>query len=73
MVITKETRLKDILSDYTWMKDEIIKINDKFKLLNTPVGKVMIGKATVADMSMRSGMEADELIKRISGLIESHK
>ena len=41
MNITKDTKLKDILMEYPWIKDEIIKINDKFKMLNTPIGKVM--------------------------------
>ena len=37
--ITKETKLKDILAEYPWLKDELYKVNDKFKMLGTPVGK----------------------------------
>lgn len=73
MEITKDTKLKDLISTYPWLKDEITKVNDKFKMLNTPVGKVMLGKATIAEMSKKSGMDADAIISKISELVESHK
>ena len=47
--------------------------NEKFKLLSTPVGKVMINKVTVEDMSKKSGMPEAELIERLIKLIESHR
>ena len=73
MEITKDTKLKDLIIKYPWLKDEMAKVNDKFKLLNTPVGKVMLGKATLTEMSKKSGMDSDVLISRISDLIKSHK
>lgn len=73
MDITKDTKLKDLIITYPWLKDEMAKVNDKFKLLNTPVGKVMLGKATITEMSKKSGMDADVLISRISDLIKAHK
>lgn len=73
MEITRDTKLKDMISTYPWLKDEITKVNDKFKMLNTPVGKAMLGKATIAEMSRKSGMDADAIISKISALIESHK
>ena len=36
MEITNKTKLKDLLSEYPWLKEEIVSINDKFKLLHTP-------------------------------------
>lgn len=73
MEITKDTKLKDLISTYPWLKDEMAKVNDKFKMLNTPVGKVMLGKATITEMSKKSGMDADVLISRISDLIRAHE
>ena len=73
MEITRDTKLKDLISTYPWLKDEIARVNDKFKMLNTPVGKVMLGKATIADMSRKSGMEPDIIISKISELVASHK
>ncbi len=73
MEITRDTKLKDLISTYPWLKDEITKVNNRFKMLNTPVGKVMLGKATIAEMSRKSGMEPDIIISKISELVESHK
>lgn len=73
MNITKGTKLADLLAEYPWLKDEIAKVNDKFKMLNSPLGKVMAKKATIADMSEKSGMDADEIIKGLTDLISSHK
>ena len=73
MEITKETKLADLLAEYPWLKGEMAKVNEKFKLMNSPVGKIMLGKATIAEMSKKSGMEIDKLVSRLKTLIEEHK
>lgn len=73
MEITKATKLKDLIGTYPWLKDEMTKVNNKFKMLNTPMGKMMLGKATITEMSKRSGIDADVLISRISDLIKAHE
>ena len=70
--ITAETRLSDLIAQYPWLKEEIVKVNEKFKMLNSPVGKIMMGKATIAEMSKRSGIEMDVLIGRLNEIIENH-
>ena len=71
--ITKDTKLKDLLDEYSWLKDELVKVNGKFKMLNTPMAKVMLKKATIADMSQKSGMEAETLIHKLTELISMHE
>lgn len=73
MNITKDTKLKDLLEKYPWLVDEAIKISSKFKVLNSPVGKMMVRKATIADMSAKSGLGTDEIIDKITELIKAHK
>ena len=73
MEITKDTKLADLIVQYPWLKTEMAKVNEKFKMLNTPVGKIMLGKATIAEMSKKSGMEIDKLVSRLKTLIEEHK
>ena len=73
MNITRETKLKDLLSEYPWLKDEISKVNEKFKMLNTPVGKIMLGKADIAEMSKKSGMDEAQIIAKLTELIQSHQ
>ena len=72
MEITKDTKLSDLIAQYPWLKAEMTKVNEKFKMLNTPVGKIMLGKATIAEMSKKSGMDADIIISRINELISNH-
>ena len=72
MQITRDTKLLDLINQYPWLKDESPKINEKFKMLNTPMGKIMMGKATIVEMSKKSGMDADTLIRKLQQLIGSH-
>ncbi|MBR2794966.1 MAG: DUF1858 domain-containing protein [Solobacterium sp.] len=72
MNITKDTKLKDLLSEYPRLKEELSRVNDKFRMLNTPMGKMMLGKADIAEMSRKSGMDAEELISKLTELIRSH-
>ena len=72
MQITRDTRLLDLINQYPWLKDELPKINEKFKMLNTPIGKIMMGKAAIVEMSKKSGMDADTLIRKLQQLIGSH-
>ena len=69
MNITKNTRLKDLISTYPWLKEELSQVNEKFKMLNTPMGKIMLGKATISEMGKKSGMDAEEIITKISAMI----
>ena len=73
MEITNKTKLKDLLSEYPWLKEEIVSINDKFRLLHTPLAKVMLGKADIKMMSEKVGMPEDVLIQKLAGIIASHK
>ena len=73
MEITKDTRLADLITQYPWLKGEMAKVNEKFKMLNSPIGKMMMGKATIAEMSKKSGMEAEVIIGKIKELIVKHQ
>lgn len=70
MNINKETKLADLLKEYPWLIDELAKVNDKFKMVKTPMGKIMLKKATVAEMSKKSGMDEAALISKIEERIE---
>ena len=73
MEITKDTKVKDIVAAYPWLIDEAIKISDKLKVLKTPLGKMMMAKATIEDASKKSGIEVDEIIRKINEMIEGHE
>lgn len=70
--ITPDTKLMDLIKKYPFLKDELPKTNKKFKLLKTPMAKVLMRKADIAEMSRRSGISADELVQILNKMIESH-
>ena len=73
MEINKETKLSDLIAQYPWLKEEMAKVNEKFKMLNSPIGKIMLGKATIVEMSKKSGMEVEAIIGKIKELISKHQ
>ena len=73
MEITKETKLADLIAQYPWLKAEMAQVNPKFKMLNSPVGKLMMGKATIEEMSKRSGMETSRIINKLQEIIKNHQ
>lgn len=70
--LTPATRLKDLLAKYPQLKGELAQINPAFKMLSTPLARIMIPKATVAMMSERSGMPLNELIAAITARIQKY-
>ena len=67
--ITAQTRLKDLLKQYPFLKGRLPELNPKFKMLNTPLGKLILGKVDVQMMSERSEIPLDKLIEGIKKLI----
>ena len=71
--ITASTRLKDLLEHHPWLKGALTEINPAFKMLSSPLARIMIPKATVGMMSERSGMDLQSLIDAIKKRIAEHK
>jgi len=68
-----DTRLKHLLDVYPWLKAELPQINPAFKMLSSPLARIMIPRATISMMSERSGMPIPELIAAIQARIAAHK
>jgi len=71
MEITKETRLSDLLETYPQLKDTLLAISENFRLLHTPMGRIMLKKATVGAMAARAGMAPERLIEQLNAQIVS--
>ena len=68
--ITAETFLKDIFADYPALKDQMEEISPKFKMLKTPLARIMLPKATIKIASERTGVELNTLIAEIKRRLE---
>ena len=59
MEINENTRLKDILAAYPWLPEALIQIDGRFKLINNPIGKMLIRTATVEDAAKKRAIPWD--------------
>ena len=75
MEINGSTRLTDILAQYPWLPDELIRMDGRFGIIKTPIGKMMIKNATnatVTDMCKKTGLSEKELISKLSEMVQAH-
>lgn len=72
MEINKATRLSEILAKYPWLPDELVKIDGRFGIIKTPIGKMMIKNATIADAVKKTGLQENVLISELKKIIEAH-
>lgn len=72
MQFNTETKLTDILKEYPWLPDELVKIDGRFHILKTPVGKMMIKNATIADASQKTGLPVDVLTEQLTKMVSEH-
>ncbi len=66
MVVTKDTRLKDIIEHDPSIKEKLMAYNSNFEMLKSPLAKVIVPVATVEMMSERSGVELETLIAKLN-------
>ena len=72
MNYNSQTKLTDILAEYPWLPEELIKLDSRFKIVNTPIGKMMIKNATLADLSEKAGLSTDELLQKLREMVDRH-
>ena len=73
MEINENTRLKDILAAYPWMPDALIQIDERFKIIHNPIGKLLIRTATVGDAAKKAGFPIDRVLEELKKLIAKHE
>ena len=70
--IDGNTYLKDLIKVYPKLKDDMIKISDNFKLLQTPLAAVMLPTVTLKKASERGEVELNILIEKIKEIIKTY-
>lgn len=71
--INADTFIKDIFADYPALKNQMEEINPKFKMLKTPLARLILPKATIKIASERTGLEVADLLAEIKKRIEEYK
>ena len=70
--INKDTYLKDLIKIYPNLKKDMIKISEKFKILQGPLAAVMLPKATLEKVSEKGDIDLNTLIEKIKELIKTY-
>lgn len=73
MEVTKDTKLMDILNEYPWLSEELLKVDSRFKLLDSALGRIILKKATVEDLSKKAGESPEFLISELNKILEEHE
>ena len=50
-----------------------MKLDKRLEIINSPLVKLFIRRATLADASKRSGYPVDEIIRQMQKLIDEHE
>ena len=73
MNITKNTKVADIMAEYPWLKQELIRKNAKFRKLDSPIARIMMKRVTILDVSRKFGYEPASIIAKLQQMVESHQ
>ena len=68
MEINGQTKLADILAEYPFMKTGMVEINGKFKMLQTPMGKMMVGPVELRAADHARAVADEAVVERREGV-----
>lgn len=70
MKLTAQTKVKEVLETYPWLQDELVKLYPKLDILSEPIASDLIQNADIQTVSDKTGVEVDEIIRRIDILVD---
>ena len=77
MTINENTKLTDILAAYPWLLDELARTEPRAKpflaMMNTPLAKMTLKKATVADAAKYLKRPASKLLEKLDGVVRNYE
>ena len=72
MEITKDTKIMDIIKEYPWLPDKAKEEYPELKQVDTPIGRMMAKKLTLADAAKMGNFDVEEIIEKIKSYIEKY-
>ncbi len=69
----ENTLLIRIWEAYPWLSKVLPEMDKRLAVMNTPVGKILMKKNTVADFSKVAGISAEKLLARLRREVEKHE
>ena len=72
MTMNEKTKLSDILAAYPWLSEELPKKDQRFAVINTFAGKMMLKTMTLGGLSKMSGESVQTLAEDLEKLVKKH-
>ncbi len=73
MDFNENTRLRDILAAYPWLPDTLVQMDSRFKIIQNPIGKLLIRTASLGDACKKAGYPLDLVVQELKKLIAAHE
>ena len=73
MDFNENTRLRDILAAYPWLPDTLVQMDSRFKIIQNPIGKLLIRTASLGDACKKAGYPLDLVVQELKKLITAHE
>ena len=73
MEINKDTKLIDLINEYPWAVDLAKKIDERFAVIDTPIGRMLIKKYTLEDVSRIGKIDLDKVISEVKNYIDEYE
>ena len=73
MELNENTRLADIVAEYPWLPDALVQMDSRFKIITSPLGRLLIRTATLGDACRRAGYPLETVIEEFHKLLAAHE
>ncbi|MBE6490629.1 MAG: hypothetical protein E7Z83_07215 [Methanobrevibacter sp.] len=70
--ITADSKYMELLNTYPLLKRDLAKRNWKFEFLVTPMGKISLWEANLAEVSEKAELSVEETVALFSELVNSY-
>jgi len=70
--ITADSKYMELLNAYPLLKRDLAKRNWKFEFLVTPMGKISLWEANLAEVSKKAELSVEETVAIFNDLINSY-
>lgn len=68
-----DTKLIKIFEAYPWLSEVLPQMDKRFAVMNTAMGKMLMKKNSVNDLSKVSGFSAEKLLDKLRREVEKHE
>lgn len=68
-----DTKLIKIFEAYPWLSEVLPQMDKRFAVMNTAMGKMLMKKNSVNDLSKVSGFSAEKLLDKLLREVEKHE